>query len=238
MMRTQQPNIKLFDAMEWPLRVAELIQDKIEAILVERGRCSVMLTGGRSAERIYSAWTELPSFRQVHDVQFYFGDERCVPPDHPESNYGMVMRTLFYRGVPAGCSVLRMEADDSDRQAASQRYSGLLPNQVDVLLLGVGEDGHIASLFPGGLALHEVGRRVLAVVCPKPPYDRLTITPSVIAQAGSVFVLAAGVAKSNVLTKALQEPSDFDTMPARLVLGANWLMDTAFIHDDMLDDKK
>ena len=88
-------------------------------------------------------------------VSFYFGDERCVTPDHAESNYGMAMKTLFPQSVPTGCAVFRMEADTADQEAATQRYAYLLPDLIDVLLLGVGEDGHIASLFPNNAALKE-----------------------------------------------------------------------------------
>lgn len=218
--------IKQFEATEWPMLAAGLIQESINAALLERGQCSVMLTGGRSAERLYTAWAALPAFRQMTGVWFYFGDERCVPPDHPESNYGMAMRSLFQGGVPAGCSVFRMRADDPDRETAAQRYAEALPEKVDVLLLGVGEDGHIASLFPESTALHEVDRRVLFVSGPKPPYERLTITTPVIAQARLVFVLAAGAAKVQVLVKAQQVAGDFDILPACLVLDATWLLDT------------
>lgn len=219
--------IRQFEVTEWAVKAAGLIQDSINAILSEQGGCNVMLTGGRSAERLYTSWAKLPAFQQMTSVRFYFGDERCVPSDHPESNYGMVMRSLFDRGVPAGCSVFRMEANDSDHEAAALRYGEALPEKVDVLLLGVGEDGHIASLFPGSAALHEVDRRVLFVSGPKPPYERLTITPPVIAQAGSVFVLAAGAAKAQVLVKAQQVAGDFDILPACLVLNATWLLDSA-----------
>jgi 6-phosphogluconolactonase len=184
-----------------------------------------MLTGGRNAVLLYQAWSELLLFQQLKDVSFYFGDERCVPPDDANSNYGMAMRSLFQRGVPADCSVFRMEADDPDLEAAALRYGDALPAKLDVILLGVGEDGHIASLFPGSAALHEKHRRVMSIIGPKPPHQRLTITPSVIAQAKYVFVLAAGAAKAAVLSDALQAPNDFDIMPARLVLNATWLLD-------------
>ena len=67
-----------------------------------------MLTGGGSAARLYKAWRDLPAFQQMTGVSFYFGDERCVPPDNSESNYGMAMQTLFSHGVPIECSVFRM----------------------------------------------------------------------------------------------------------------------------------
>lgn len=211
------------------MQSARLIQDSINAVLLERGQCSVMLTGGRSAARLYTAWAGLPAFLQMTGVQFYFGDERCVPPDHPESNYGMAMRTLFNQGVPLGCSVFRVEADDPNHEAAALRYEVGLPDKVDVLLLGVGEDGHIASLFPGSVVLKEVHRRVVSVTGPKPPHERLTITPPVIAQARSVFVLATGIAKTQILVKLLQVGGDFDTIPARLILNATWLLDTPYL---------
>lgn len=220
-----RPVIRKFNVVEWPVQSARLIQGSIDAVLLERGQCNVMLTGGRSAERLYTAWAELPTFKRMTCVQFYFGDERCVSPDHPESNYGMVMRTLFNQGVPASCSVFRMEADDTDREAAALRYGEALPAQVDVLILGVGEDGHIASLFPGSAALREVSRRVVSICGAKPPYERLTITPPVIAQAKSIFVLATGEVKARILAKAQQVVRDFDNMPACLVLDATWLLD-------------
>lgn len=204
---------------------AGLIQDSISAFLREQGYCNVILTGGRSAERLYAAWSGVPALRQLTSVRFYFSDERCVPPDHSESNYGMAMRTLFQYGVPADCSVFRIEADDPDHEAAALRYGNVLPNTIDVMLLGVGEDGHIASLFPGSAALHETDRRVVHITGPKPPYDRLTITPQVIAQAKSVFVLATGPTKAAVLGKARQKSADFDALPARLALNSTWLLD-------------
>lgn len=222
-----RPKIVQFEVMEWPVQAARLIQDRINAILLERGQCGVMLTGGRSAERLYTSWAELPAFQQMAGVRFYFGDERCVPPDHPESNYGMAMRTLFQRGVPTGCSVFRMEADNSNREAAAMRYGEALPDRVDVLLLGVGDDGHIASLFPGSAALQETDRRVVPVIGPKPPHERLTITPPVIAHAKLVFVLAIGAAKARILVKILQMAGGFAIIPACLALHATWLMDSA-----------
>ena len=86
-----QPEIKQFESTVWPMKAAGLISDNINSFLDEQGKCSVMLTGGRSAARLYKAWRDLPAFQQKTGVSFYFGDERCVPPDHNESNYGMAM---------------------------------------------------------------------------------------------------------------------------------------------------
>jgi 6-phosphogluconolactonase len=148
-----QPMISQFEVTDWSMKAAGLIQNSINNVLAKQGKCSVMLTGGRSAARLYRAWSNLPAFQQMTGVSFYFGDERCVLPDHAESNYGMAMQTLFPRGVPVGCTVFRMEADDTDIEMAAQRYADILPDSIDILLLGVGEDGHIASLFPNSAAL-------------------------------------------------------------------------------------
>lgn len=226
---TRHPMIIQLAPLEWPVQAAQLIHDHVVSVLADMGQCSVMLTGGRSAEGVYIAWAQLPAFKKMSGVQFYFGDERCVSPEHPESNYGMVMRTLFEQGVPAGCSVFRMEAEDANREEATKRYEDRLPNKIDVLLLGVGEDGHIASIFPGSVALQEKKRQVLAITGPKPPYDRFTITPPVITRASAIFVLAIGEAKGRILAKALQGKEDFDRMPACLALSnATWLLDSQF----------
>jgi len=160
-------------------------------------------------------------------IRFFLGDERCVPPDHADSNYGLVMRTLLARGVPAGCSIARMEAESSDRNAAAEEYEQLLPDAIDVLLLGVGIDGHVASLFPHSPALWATQRSVVPVTGPSPPRERLTITPWVIARAKSVFVLAMGEAKGRILAKALKSPANIASLPVRLTMNGTWLMNDA-----------
>ncbi len=169
-MRTE---IKQFEGTDWPMKAAGLISDNINSFLDEQGKCSVMLTGGRSAAQLYMVWRDLPAFQQMTGVNFYFGDERCVPPDHSESNYRMVMQTLFPNGVPTGCAVFRMEADATDQEEAALRYADLLPDLIDVLLFSVGEDGHIVSLFPNNTALpltdpgsFGVDKRYKVVGCP------------------------------------------------------------------------
>jgi len=219
-------DVRQFKPEAWAEQSARLIQDAVQDAFLRQGGCSVMLTGGRSAERLYRAWRELPDFNQLHSVAFFFGDERCVPPDDHESNYGLAMRTLFDQGIPYGCSVMRIEAEHPDREGASLRYERLLPSRIDVLLLGVGEDGHIASLFPHGAPLGERARKLVPVVGPKEPRARMTATPVVIAHASSVFVLANGEAKAAVLRRVVAGTEDCDVLPACLVREATWLLDT------------
>jgi 6-phosphogluconolactonase len=206
-------------------RYAWTIQQATELALAKNGSCSVLLTGGRAALAIYREWSRLSRFKVLRNAQFFFGDERCVAPDHTESNYRMAMQTLFASGVPEGCRVHRIEAEATDTVAAADHYASLLPERVDVLLLGVGEDGHIASLFPHSPVLHESERRVVPVIGNKFPQRRITITPPVIAKATKTFVLALGAAKARVLREAQVCPGDIDALPARLVLDATWLLD-------------
>lgn len=221
-----KPQANYVETATWANAAANLVMEAIVQTCLAQGSCSVMLTGGRSAERLYQAWSVLPEFDQMRDVHFYFGDERCVPPDHPESNYGLARRTLFQRGVPQACTVIRMAAEQTDREAAATAYAQQLPNRLDVLLLSAGEDGHIASLFPYSDALLETRRRIVPVWAPKWPHERLTVTPPLIAAAAQVFVMALGSAKAAVFKQAQVEPKAKAALPARLVLSATWFLDT------------
>lgn len=220
------PEVVRYDPDLWPRLAAGRIQDELDWAGRRESRRSVLLTGGRSAARLYTAWAAIPEFRNLEAVDFYFGDERWVPSDSPESNYGLAMRTLFRDGVPGGCTVRPMNSDAADRDAAAVRYEELLPGVIDLLLLGVGEDGHIASLFPYSAGLKEARRKVVPATGPEPPRDRLTITPPVIASARRVFVLAPGAAKAKVLTEVLVDGLTYWEQPVRLADHAVWLTDS------------
>ncbi|QID16983.1 6-phosphogluconolactonase [Nitrogeniibacter mangrovi] len=221
------PNLIVLTPESWARESASRVQASVETVLGRQGRCAVMLTGGRSARRLYEAWAGLPAFHAMQNVQFFFGDERCVPPDDGQSNFGMAMETLFAHGVPSGCIIERMEAEMADRASACFRYERLLPSKIDVLLLGVGEDGHIASLFPGAAVLGEQVRTVVPVTGPKWPHERLTVTPPVIESAGAIFVLADGATKASVAHRVRSGRDDVSELPAALVRTATWLLDTA-----------
>lgn len=204
-------------------QAARIIFESIKQEL-KGGSCSVMLTGGRSAEALYRVWEESSdSPATLGNVSFYFGDERCVSPNHHESNFGMARRTLFSSDTQSRAQVYRMEADATDVGAAADQYGALLPEAIDVLLLSMGEDGHIASLFPYSSALHETRRRVVPITCHKPPYKRMTITPCVIHAARQVFVLAFGEKKRTMYELAICDPKNIDVIPARLALNRNWI---------------
>jgi 6-phosphogluconolactonase len=160
-------------------------------------------------------------------VDVFFGDERAVPPDHPDSNYLMVYRALLSRvPVPAG-QVHRMKAELSDREAAAREYERSLPPRLDILVLGMGADGHTASLFPGSAALDERHRMVVPVVGPKPPAERLTITPPVIEAARRVAVMAIGGGKAAMVARAIEGPLAPKEVPVQLARRGSWFLDQA-----------
>ena len=208
------------DAADLAATAAAQLEKAIRAALAG-GSCSVGLSGGSTPRPVY----ELLG-RQALDwerIDFYYADERCVPPDDPESNHAMVSAALG-----AKARLHRMEAERKDREGAAADYAKLLPARLAVLVLGLGDDGHTCSLFPGFKALAEKKRRVAFVAgSPKPPPERLTITPPVIEAARSILMLASGKSKAKAVARALAAGADPNEVPASLAArdDALWLLD-------------
>jgi len=202
-------------------KTAIIIQKKLDELL-QKGSATVMLTGGRSAAQLYTEWKKLPNFKKIINTTFYFGDERCVPTDHPESNYGMIMQTLLKDGLPNNCKIHRMQAEKQDVEKFAKAYEKLLPNSIDIMLLGIGEDGHIASLFPNSPQLHEQKRLCLPIIGPKPPCKRLTVTPPVIKSAQTTYILALGREKQKIVEQVKQQPADINRLPVQMVENPIW----------------
>jgi 6-phosphogluconolactonase len=158
-------------------------------------------------------------------VAVYFADERCVPPAHPDSNYRMAHESLLRRVAIPNASVHRIEGERADVDAAAREYERLLPASLDVLLLGMGADGHTASLFPHSPALGEGTRRVLPVDRPPPSPGRITITPQVIAVARTILIVVAGGDKAATVARAIEGPYVPDELPIQLALRGTWLID-------------
>jgi len=194
-----------------------------------RGRCAVALAGGHTPRPVYERLASEPLAGQVPwaGLHVYFGDERAVPPDDPASNYLMAATALLRRVPIPAAQVHRLEADRPDRDAAAREYERLLPDRLDLLLLGMGADGHTASLFPGSAALDERARRVLPVTAPAAPAARMTVTPPVVAAARRVAVLAAGPDKAAAVARALEGPLRPRDVPVQLALGGVWFLDRA-----------
>ena len=217
------------DAKAMARLAAEWLAGEARLCAALRGACALCLAGGSTPRPVYEALAEPPLAETVpwDRVRIFFGDERAVPPDHPESNFRMAGEALIRRVGLSPSSVHRMEAEAEDPERAADRYAALLPEALDILVLGIGADGHTASLFPGSPALRERARRVVPARGPRPPERRLTITPPVIAAARRVLVLAAGSDKAEAVARALKGGATPEEVPARLARDGVWFLDRA-----------
>ena len=160
-------------------------------------------------------------------IHYPYGGFVAVPRDHADSNFRMAMEALLSRVPIPPARIHRMEAERQDLDAAAAAYGDLLPAALDVLVLGMGADGHTASLFPGSPALAERERRVVVVDGPKPPRRRMTITPPVIAAARHVVVLVTGKEKAAAVARAVDEATPASEIPAALARHGVWFLDRA-----------
>ncbi len=201
---------------------------EIRLVLESRERCSLALSGGSTPRPVYQRLAaELPDRDPWGRIDVFFGDERCVPPDDPASNYRMAREALLDRVPLDPSQVHRMEGERADQDEAARAYEAILPGRLDLLVLGLGDDGHTASLFPEAPSLAETRRRVLPVRAPKPPSDRLTITPPVILDARQTVVLVAGADKADALARVLDGPYAPDRTPGQLARAGIWIADSA-----------
>ncbi|HUR38262.1 MAG TPA: 6-phosphogluconolactonase [Planctomycetota bacterium] len=208
---------------------AEVIARKIQSAVQARGRCSIALSGGSTPGPVYEELgnSDLAELIPWTQLDIFFADERAVPLDHPESNYRLVKDTLLRSHPEAFGQMFRMPADAPDRDQAAKRYARRLPDPLDVLVLGLGPDGHTASLFPGSPAIDETEQRVVAVTAPKPPPERMTITPMVIRKARAIIMIAAGAEKAPAVARALNGVEDPKTTPGQLARRGTWIVDQA-----------
>jgi len=204
---------------------ADMVAEWIAAAQSARGIAHVALAGGTTPRRAYELLAGRIS--DSEHVDWWFGDERCVPPDDPESNYRLVSESLIAGGIPAA-RVHRIRGEDLPGRAAAD-YATELARDVpanaegvpvlDVALLGLGEDGHTASLFPGDPALEVTDALAVPVVAVKPPPNRITLTLPVLRAARDVIILATGAGKSEAVALVLAGPDP--ATPASLLADAN-----------------
>jgi 6-phosphogluconolactonase len=203
------------------------------------GRFTLALAGGSTPRAAYSrlATGDLRLELDWQRTHVVWGDERCVPPDDPQSNYRMAKETLLDRVPVPGNQIHRIRGEVDPEQAAAEyerELRALLePGRagLDLVLLGLGEDGHTASLFPGQPAVHETERWVLPVPTPAGDMWRVTLTPAVLNLARNVTFIVSGAAKSLRLTQVLERPVDSDLLPAQAIHPLQgrltWMVDEA-----------
>lgn len=213
------------DSNDLPARAAARIALELTKAIGARGKASLALAGGTTPKATYEALAGLPLEWSVIDI--FFGDERCVPADHSDSNYRMAKAALFDRIAVPSERVHRMQGELADRDAAARAYEAELPDRLDVVVLGIGEDAHTASLFPGSPALLEEQRLVLPVIGPKPPPERLSLTPPALRNARLCLVLGSGAGKAEPVRRALKDPIDISSTPIQLAREGVWFLDQA-----------
>lgn len=205
--------------------VAEWIAEGLRSAIEERGECSIALAGGTTPRSVYPALANISAVDWTR-IAVFFGDERAVPPDDSESNYGMANEMLLSRLHSPPRRVHRMEAERVDLDAATAEYEARLPQALDLLVLGMGSDGHTASLFPLSPAL-DSPNRVAHVAAPATAAIRMTITPRVITGARSVVVIVAGGGKADVARRVLEGPYTPHELPAQYARDRTWFLDQA-----------
>src|SRR5437588_2972221 len=216
------------DAAELARVVARRFVDWAWQSIAKDGNFSVALSGGSTPRDLYRLLAT-PEFRAQVDwprVHLFWGDERAVPPESPESNYGMARRELLLR-VPIPLSnVHRMEAEEPNIGRAAHNYEATLRQflpvddrgfpRLHLIFLGLGPDGHTASLFPGSKLLRETSRWVSTPLVPKLGARRMTLTLPVLEAARRVVFLVAGAEKASILREVLCERRD-PPLPAQMV---------------------
>jgi 6-phosphogluconolactonase len=222
--------------------VAERGAELARAACAARGAFHVALAGGSTPRLLYrllaSEYRGQIDWSRTH---VYFGDERCVGPDHPDSNYGMAREALLrHVAIPPG-QIHRIEAEDPDPRAAARRYADLLHRQLprphphgtvqfDLVLLGLGPDGHVASLFPGTAILDEQRAWVAAVHVDRLQAWRISVTFPVINAARHIVLLVAGDDKASIIRDVIGKPDPAARYPAGRLRPAGeleWFIDHA-----------
>jgi 6-phosphogluconolactonase len=226
------------------MRAAQLFVDFAVAATKQKGSFTVALSGGSTPKALYSLLVNDPALRSQMpwDKTFlFFGDERHVPPDDPQSNFRMATEAMVSKSPLKPEQVLRIKGEYPEAEQAALEYEkdirshfkltdGQFP-RFDLVLLGMGNEGHVASLFPGTKALRENRRIVVHNWVGKVLMDRITLTAPAINNAAHVVAMVTGEEKAPALTAVLERVYEPEQLPAQLIQPVHgtllWLVDTA-----------
>lgn len=202
----------------------------------ERGRFTIALAGGSTPKALYEFLATVQPIMQWDKWHVFFGDERTVPPDDVDSNFHMVQESLLSKVAIPEHQIYRMKGELEPKESAEQ-YSQVLKDvfgddrlpQFDLILLGMGDDGHTASLFPRTEAIHEQEKWVVAHYVEKLDTWRITLTPSVINTAHHIIFMVTGEKKAKRLNQVLNGEYQPDTLPSQIINPTNgelhWYID-------------
>jgi 6-phosphogluconolactonase len=209
-------NIRAFDDHE---AMSQAVAQAVLQLLEQKRDAVIGLSGGSTPKRFYEILSDqIDPFAAT----WILVDERYVPIDHPRSNAGMILETLFPRGVPAGQRFLRFDTSFEDPAASARQFSARWDGAADLITLGVGDDGHTASIFPGiDVPQTDVAQ---AVFVPKLDEWRVTLTLPVIRRAPMRYVLATGESKGTIL-RGLRDGADYPIGAATRGVETWWFVD-------------
>jgi 6-phosphogluconolactonase len=237
------------DPDELALKAARRFARLADQYTIGCGRFTVALSGGSTPRKMYSILAEEPFLDTVpwSSIYFFWGDERCVPPDHPDSNYRMAWETLLSKAPVPSENIFRIPAEDPDPNRAAEEYSRTLTQfflahagksatapltnvpRLDLVLLGMGPDGHTASLFPHTAAIHNNESVAVANFIEKFNAHRITLTAATINNARNVTFVVAGADKAEALKNVLEGSYRPEVYPSQLIRPRNgtllWMVD-------------
>lgn len=207
------------------------------AAIAQRGAFALSLAGGNTPSELYRVLADEPYLHQIDwsKVEIYFGDERCVAPEDPQSNFRMASETLL-DVVPVPPANIHRIRGEAEPEAAAKDYGQMLKSRfgeggVDLALLGMGQDGHTASLFPGSPALDEMHHRCVATYVDKLRMWRISMTAGFLNRSGLVLVLVTGQEKAATIQDVLESEPDPHRLPIQAINPPAgrmlWLLDAA-----------
>jgi 6-phosphogluconolactonase len=247
--------IVVADAKMLARRSAEIIVNYLSTCLEKRDRFTIVLSGGSTPHYLYTLLaTETPFKDNIpwDQVHFFWGDERHVPPDHRESNYRMAQDAIFSRVSIPSANIHRVAGEGPNAIKIASAYEdelrcffnlkmGQVP-RFDCILLGMGSDGHTASLFPATTALDDHTHLVMANWVQSHQAYRITFTPTVINNARLVIFLVSGKDKADMLNRVLNTNTSDNGYPAQLIRPSRgkllWIVDRAAAQDLVLNSAK
>ncbi|MDA0739747.1 MAG: 6-phosphogluconolactonase [Nitrospirae bacterium] len=235
------------DAQSLMKAAAEHVVEQASLAIKARKRFTIALAGGSTPKSLYRLLAS-PEYRtclEWENIKFFWGDERHVTPNHDESNYRMAYEAMLLPLAIPEHHIHRIHGELPKAEEAAEQYEKVLRTafkctgsqipQFDLILLGMGTDGHTASLFPGTDAVHESTRWVAAPWVEKFQTFRITITPVLLSQARQTTFLIAGREKSEVLHDVLEGPFQPDFLPSQVIKPTTghlaWFLDREAAHD-------
>jgi 6-phosphogluconolactonase len=208
---------------QWDQQCANLILKEIDSVLSHNSECNIALTGGVTATYVYREMN--PYFNKdtyIQRVNIYFSDERCVPIGFNQTNYELVVQNLFGGKAPNNLKIYPIDGAAIDIAAEAQRCNDLLQSDIDILLLSLGVDGHIASLFKLSPSIKKNDSNFVPIVRSIPFISRISITPHLISKAKKVIVFAKGFEKVAQLKKLISGVQEDE--PISLLSNATWVI--------------